>query len=62
MNDNITARSKKRAGTKKAETADKVKRMNEVLAIQIDRSIEKDKRKQETKNRRASFKKNRQNK
>ncbi len=51
-----TAISKKRACTVKSETADKVKLINERMAVACDRSIERDRRAQDQRDRRAAYK------
>lgn len=50
-----TANSKKRACTRKAETADKVKNLNAKMAASCDKAIEKDMRAQDQRDRRAAY-------
>ena len=54
-----TVTIKNRACTRKATTADKIKRLNETMAALCDKAIAKDEAKQERKDRRAEFKKQR---
>ena len=55
----VTVTIKNRACTRKATTADKIKRLNETMAALCDKAIAKDEAKQERKDRRAEFKKQR---